>query len=79
MDIVEKLRATPETGADHDMIFEAADEIERLRRYVDALHGKNNVRHDYNGLCPDETQPDSRDDECPACRLLTPNAVMSRP
>ena len=31
MDIVEELRATPETGADPDMIFEAADEIERLR------------------------------------------------
>jgi len=31
MDIIEQLRATPETGADPDMIFEAADEIERLR------------------------------------------------
>lgn len=30
-DIVERLRATPETGADPDMIFEAANEIERLR------------------------------------------------
>lgn len=31
MDIVDELRATPETVADPDMIFEAADEIERLR------------------------------------------------
>lgn len=77
MDIVEQLRATPETGADPDMIFEAAEEIERLRRYIDALHGKGDVRHDYNGMCPDVTQPDSRDDECPACRILTHNANVS--
>lgn len=38
MDIVERLRMTPETGADPDMIFEAADEIERLR---DALKKAN--------------------------------------
>ena len=25
----------------------------------------------YAGLCPDVTQPDSRDEDCPACRLLT--------
>lgn len=31
MDVVERLRATPETGADHDLIFEAAEEIEQLR------------------------------------------------
>ena len=30
-DIIERLRATPETGADPDMIYETADEIERLR------------------------------------------------
>jgi len=76
MDIVEQLRATPETGADPDMIFEAADTIERLRRYIDAMHGKGDVRHCYNGMCPDETQPDSRDDECPVCLLLTPNAEL---
>lgn len=53
----------------------AALTIDRLRRYIDALHGKGNVRHAYSGRCPDETQPDSRDNECPACRLLlTPNA-----
>ncbi len=55
-------------------IVEQHEEIERLRRYIDAVHGKGDVRHDYNGLCPDETQPDSRDNECPACLLLTPNA-----
>lgn len=48
----------------------AALTIDRLRRYIDALHGKGSVRHAYSGRCPDETQPDSRDDECPACRLL---------
>lgn len=26
--------------------------------------------HVYAGLCPDETQPLSHDEECPACRLL---------
>jgi len=31
MDIVERLLATPETGADPDLIFAAAKEIEQLR------------------------------------------------
>lgn len=37
MDIVEQLRATPETGADPDMIFEAAALIEHLRCTVSKL------------------------------------------
>lgn len=47
----------------------AEDDCARLRAYIDALHGKGAVRHCYAGLCPDESQPDSRDSECPACRL----------
>jgi len=31
MDVVERLRMTPETGADPDLIFEEADVIEQLR------------------------------------------------
>lgn len=31
MDIVERLRMTPETGADPDLIYEAVEEIEMLR------------------------------------------------
>ena len=30
------------------------------------------IPHNYrNGLCPDELQPDSRDPDCPACKILT--------
>ena len=30
------------------------------------------IPHDYrSGLCPDELQPDSRDPDCPACKILT--------
>lgn len=46
-------------------------EIDRLREYIAATHGKTGDGHIYAGLCPDERQPDSRDDRCcPACRLL---------
>lgn len=34
MDIVERLRMTPETGADPDLIFAAVEEIEMLRANV---------------------------------------------
>ena len=34
------------------------------------------INHIYNGLCPDfQTSPDSRDDECPACKILTDAAA----
>lgn len=51
------------------------EENERLRRYADVMNGKPGTeRHVFLGACPDNMQPDSRDDECPACRLLlTPN------
>lgn len=53
-------------------------EIERLRRYADAMNGKlGTERHVYNGMCPDNGQPDSRDPKCPACRLLVPNAKLT--
>lgn len=64
---------------EHRQLAEWLRELLRLRLYIDAMHGKGDVRHDYNGLCPDETQPDSRDDECPACTLLTPNALAQGP
>ena len=29
------------------------------------------IPHNYrSGLCPDEIQPDSRDPDCPACKIL---------
>lgn len=64
------------TGNDYsDVLLDAAAEIERLRRYADAMNGKPGTeRHIYSGLCPDNTQPDSRDPKCQACRLLVPNA-----
>jgi hypothetical protein len=33
--------------------------------------------HVYAGLCPDDTQPDSRDSECPACLILAAHATKS--
>lgn len=80
MDIVERLREFEHNWADKldmaDACQDAADEIERLRRYADAMNGKPGTeRHIYNGACPDNGQPDSRDPECPACRLLVPNAT----
>ena len=34
------------------------------------------IPHDYrSGLCPDELQPDSRDPDCPACKILTDAAA----
>jgi hypothetical protein len=36
------------------------------RRWKEAMR----MRHDFNGGCPDECNPDARDKECPACRAL---------
>ena len=34
------------------------------------------IPHNYrSGLCPDELQPDSRDPDCPACKILTEAAA----
>ena len=34
------------------------------------------IHHINNGLCPDfQTSPNSRDDECPACKILTDAAA----
>jgi hypothetical protein len=68
MDIVEQLRATPETGADPEMIFEAADVIERLRTLVADLKAWDveqymNIPHDLRARMQEE---------------LTPNAVAQR-
>lgn len=47
------------------------EEIDRLRRYADTMNGKPGTeRHRFRGHCPDNSQPDSRDPECEACRLL---------
>lgn len=51
---------------------EVAAERERWRAAV--LHG-----HIYKGSCPDDTQPDARDDQCPLCVLLGPNEKGNRP
>lgn len=45
-------------------------EIERLRQYIGATLSKAGVGHIYAGSCPDELYPDSRDDQCPACRMI---------
>ena len=34
------------------------------------------IPHNYrSGICPDELQPDSRDPDCPACKILTDAAA----
>lgn len=54
----------------------AAAMLRALADRCDALESALGVclhrgpKHDYAGLCPDETQPDSRDAECPACQVL---------
>jgi len=56
---------------DAAMLKTPAEEIDRFRRYADAMHGKAGTeRHIFRGHCPDKYQPDSRDPECEACRLL---------
>lgn len=50
----------------------------RLRGAIDAITAATPApaptpaawKHDYMGLCPDETQPESRDPQCQACRSL---------
>ena len=68
-DIVERLRAAPETGADPDMIFEAANEIERLRNAIERALADSESG---NGWGPDVTV-------CAYLReALSPNAKVSR-
>ena len=40
-----------------------------IKTLISIATGK--VQHNYrSGLCPDEIQPDSRDPDCPACKIL---------
>lgn len=60
-------------GRLHDLI--AALEKERDAALADnvallAAIASEELGHDYQGLCPDKTQPKARDPECAACRLL---------
>lgn len=58
-----KAHATPEQNA----AVEAS--IERVAAF--AREGTQVAwKHDYQGACPEESQPDSRDPECAACRVL---------
>ena len=48
-----------------------ADMIEEMdiKTLIAVATGK--IPHNYrSGLCPDELQPDSRDPDCPACKIL---------
>ena len=44
--------------------------IEKMdtKTLIDIATGK--IPHNRSGLCPDELQPDSRDPDCPACKIL---------
>src|SRR6185295_1763746 len=57
--VLASLRRCPE-GADMSDIAEA------IRQALAASF----ISHIYQGDCPDELQPDARDSECGACRLL---------
>lgn len=47
-------------------------ELDALRARVAELEAalRGGVQHAYEGDCPDSTQPESRDPNCPGCRLL---------
>lgn len=72
MDIVEQLRATPETGADPDIIFEAADEIERLRAaMLDFRYSHDEIEY----ACGGEVAMSVREKVMARrARIVTPNA-----
>ena len=45
-----------------------------IKTLISVASGK--IPHNYqSGLCPDELQPDSRDPDCPACKILTDAAA----
>lgn len=45
-----------------------------IKKLIAVATGK--IPHNYrSGLCPDELQPDSRDPDCPACKILTDAAA----
>jgi len=48
-----------------DAAVAAARAYER-ERWKSALR----MKHDYQGACPDEHQPDAREMDCPACKAL---------
>lgn len=52
-------------------LSDAAELITSMRQCISLLTGGDcQIKHIYQGNCPDETQPLSRDNDCPACRLL---------
>lgn len=58
-------------GCDCDaFVPENEEEVARLRECIKGLIGNDGIRHKYAGDCPDELQPESRDDTCPACNIL---------
>ena len=55
------------------------DEIERsIAKHLGDDDTLDLTGHRYAGLCPDETQPDSRDPECSMCAALTARAEAER-
>lgn len=53
---------------------DAAEAAERERWRAAVTLG-----HLYAGACPDDEQPDSRDEHCPLCVMLGPNAALTGP
>lgn len=51
---------------------DAAEAAERERWRAAVTLG-----HLYAGACPDDEQPDSRDEHCPLCVMLGPNAALT--
>lgn len=57
-----------------------SDVASLLRAYGDArvLHALR-LLHDFQGACPDATDPDARDPGCAACRALPPAPAAKEP
>lgn len=62
--------------ADQMHAYAIAYAAQRVAPLVEALHylsayaASDNQGHLYEGDCPDQSQPDSRDPTCPACEAM---------
>ena len=67
---LEQYRPSMSGAVLHAWAADAQAEIERLRAALAMVYQGAGPVHDYLGLCPDPQQPNARDPECSACRVL---------
>jgi chromosome segregation ATPase len=53
---------------------ELAAALARVAELEKAMQAVSSLQHDYQGGCPDDLQPEARDSECAACRVLIDSA-----